>query len=73
MLEAFLILSPLRYLPLIQLQALHEGSLAIKIYSSAYDFFSVLGFPRERYVGILINVCSVGVFNTQDVTTFVWL
>ena len=52
-------LSPLRYLPLIQLQALHEGSLAIKIYSSAYDFFSVLGFPRERYVGILINVCSV--------------
>ena len=44
MLEAFLNLFSftVRYLPLIQLQALHEGSLAIKIYSSAYDFFQYL-------------------------------
>lgn len=51
--------SNLRYLPLIELQALHEGALAIKLWAAAYDFFSALGFPRERYVGVLINVCTV--------------
>jgi hypothetical protein len=51
--------SPSRYLPLIPLQALHEGALAIKLWAVVYDFFAALGFPRERYVGILINVCAV--------------
>jgi hypothetical protein len=51
--------SNLRYLPLIELQALHEGALAIKLWGIAYDFFSAVGFPKERYVGILMNVSAV--------------
>lgn len=52
-------ISPLRYLPLIELQSQYEGALAIKLWVSVYDFFSFLGFQRERYVGMLINVCTV--------------
>lgn len=52
-------ISPLRYLPLIELERIHEGALAIKIWASVYDFFSFLGFQRDRYVGILVNVCAV--------------
>lgn len=51
--------SPSRFLPLIQLEKLHEGALAIKLWSAIYDFSSAMGFPRERYVVILINVCAV--------------
>jgi hypothetical protein len=51
--------SPLRDLPLIELRSLHEGGLAIKIWATAYDFFSIFGFNRDRYIGISINICTV--------------
>lgn len=46
-------------LPLIELQLMHQGSLAIVLWAAVYDFFAMLGFPRERYVGILVNVTAV--------------
>ena len=46
-------------LSLIKLQTIYEGALAIKIWGKAYDFFALLGFPRERYIGILINIALV--------------
>lgn len=49
-----------RDLSLIELQVMHEGSLAILIWGWAYDAFAAFGFPRERYVGILVNVTVVG-------------
>jgi hypothetical protein len=48
-----------RDLSLLQLQALTEGGLAIKLWAAAYDFFAELGFARERYIGILVNVSAV--------------
>lgn len=46
-------------LSLLELQVLHEGALAIVLWSEVYDFFSALGFPRERYIGISVNVTVV--------------
>ncbi len=46
-------------LNLFELQVLHEGSVAIVIWSAVYDIFADLGFPRERYVGVLVNVTAV--------------
>ena len=51
--------SPLRDLSLIELRSIHEGGLAIKLWATAYDFFSILGFNRDRYIGISINICAV--------------
>lgn len=46
-------------LSLVELRVVHEGSLAIVMWGWFYDFFAALGFPRERYVGILANVTAV--------------
>jgi hypothetical protein len=51
--------SQARGLSLIEIQLLHEGALAIMFWVNVYDFFSYLGFPRERYVGITVNVTAV--------------
>lgn len=48
-------------LSLIELQLMHEGALAIVLWAAVYDFFATLGFPRERYVGIIVNVTAVAV------------
>ena len=42
-----------------QLQVQSEGSLAIYLWRSVYDFFSLLGFEKARYIGILMNVTMV--------------
>ncbi len=44
---------------LTELKLIYEGSLAIVLWGAVYDFFAALGFPRERYVGILFNVTAV--------------
>lgn len=46
-------------LSLIELQLMHEGALAIVLWAAVYDLFATLGFPRERYVGIIVNVTAV--------------
>lgn len=46
-------------LTLEQLQAINEGSLAIVIWSAVYDIFETMGFEKERYVGITVNVTAV--------------
>lgn len=46
-------------LTMIELQLIHEGALAIMLWGAVYDFFAALGFPRERYIGILVNVTAV--------------
>jgi hypothetical protein len=42
-----------------ELRVFFEGALAIRIWGEVYDLFDFLGFPRERYVGILFNVTVV--------------
>jgi hypothetical protein len=46
-------------LTLENLQALSEGSLAIFLWRAVYIFFSDIGFPREQYLGIMVNVTAV--------------
>ncbi len=46
-------------LSLVELQLIHEGALAIVIWAAVYDLFATLGFPSERYVGIIVNVTAV--------------
>lgn len=42
-----------------ELRVFFEGALAIVLWGAIYDFFAALGFPRERYVGILFNVVTL--------------
>ena len=51
--------SQARGLSLIEIELLHAGALAIVLWSEVYDLFGSLGFPRERYVGITVNVTAV--------------
>jgi hypothetical protein len=51
--------SQARGLSLIEIQLLHEGALAIMLWANVYDFLSYVGFPRERYVGITVNVTAL--------------
>lgn len=44
---------------LIEISFISEGALAIVIWRSAFDLMSSLGFPREQYVGIMVNVLIV--------------
>lgn len=37
-----------------------ENGLAAAAWAAFYEAMAVLGFPRERYVGILLNVAAVG-------------
>ncbi len=46
-------------LSLVELQILSEGSLAIVMWRAVYDFFSVIGFEKVRYIGIFVNVTAV--------------
>jgi hypothetical protein len=46
-------------LSLAELKTLSEGSLAIVIWRSMYDFLSMIGFEKARYIGIFINVTAV--------------
>ena len=49
------------------IQALSEGSLAIVVWTSVYDLFAWIGFEKQRYIGLLVNVwcmsltCLLGV------------
>jgi hypothetical protein len=36
-----------------------EGSLAVILWRTVFDIMALLGFPREQYVGILINVLFI--------------
>jgi hypothetical protein len=36
-----------------------EGSLAVILWREVFDVMALLGFPREQYVGILINVLLI--------------
>tara|TARA_R110000824_G_scaffold288508_3_gene476792 strand:- start:126628 stop:128085 length:1458 start_codon:yes stop_codon:yes gene_type:complete len=36
-----------------------EGALAVLFWREVYDFFATLGFPKERYIGVLVNVEAV--------------
>lgn len=46
-------------LTLAELREVHEGSLAIAFWSEIYDLFSFLGFQKERYIGVAVNITSV--------------
>lgn len=37
----------------------HEGGVAIKIWQAVYDGFALFGIPKERFIGILVNVVLV--------------
>jgi hypothetical protein len=43
------------------LKVIHEGALAIVLWSAVYDLFAALGFPRARFIGVLVNVTAVAV------------
>jgi len=36
-----------------------EGAFAIAAWRLFYDAFSAIGFPRDRYIGVLVNVLAV--------------
>jgi hypothetical protein len=36
-----------------------SGALAVKLWAAVYDLFAALGFPRERYVGVSLNITAV--------------
>jgi len=46
-------------LSLVEIQIVHEGALAIVIWSAIYDFLAALGFEKGRYIGVSINVVAV--------------
>jgi hypothetical protein len=48
-----------RGISLYDLTVFFEGALAIVLWGAVYDFFAALGFPRERYVGVLLNTSAV--------------
>ena len=53
---------------IIEIQDYFENALPIYIWNTVYNFFSYLGFPKERYIGILFNTISVaisGVFTVK--------
>lgn len=43
-------------LSLLEISLISEGSLAIFIWSSVFNFMNNLGFPREHYIGVMVNV-----------------
>ena len=42
-----------------QISTITTGAGAVIIWSYVYDFFSILGFNKERYLGILLNIVFV--------------
>ena len=46
-------------LSIVEIQRLHEGSLAIVFWAAIYDFFSLLGFEKERHIGVSVNITAV--------------
>lgn len=46
-------------LALQSLAVLHEGALAILVWRGVYNAIATLGFPREPYIGILVNITVV--------------
>ena len=45
---------------LVEISVVTEGALVAILWRDAFDFMASLGFPREQYIGILINVPVVG-------------
>lgn len=48
-------------LSLAELREVHEGSLAIALWAKFYEAFSYVGVPKERYVGVAVNVAAVAI------------
>ena len=48
-------------LSFLEIQGSYENALPIVIWSEVYDFFSGLGFSRDRYIGVLLNVLIVAI------------
>lgn len=46
-------------LSLQEIRQVTEGSLAIVLWRAIYDLFAGFGFPRDRYIGVLVNVTAV--------------
>jgi hypothetical protein len=44
---------------IMDLLTMREGGMAIKIWQMVYDGFGAFGVPKERYIGILVNVLTV--------------
>lgn len=42
-----------------ELRTLSEGALSILLWRNVYDVFTYFGFPKERYIGLLVNVVAV--------------
>lgn len=42
-----------------RISELSEGAFAIVIWREVYDAFAFLGFPKDRYIGVLVNVTAV--------------
>jgi hypothetical protein len=43
-------------LSLLEISLISEGSLAIFIWSSVFNIMEILGFPRDQYIGVMVNV-----------------
>jgi len=46
-------------LSIIEISVLTEGSIAVVLWREIFDLMSAIGFPREQYVGVLVNVLIV--------------
>ncbi len=46
-------------LSIIEISVLTEGSIAVVLWREIFDLMSAIGFPREQYVGVLVNVLLV--------------
>jgi hypothetical protein len=53
-----LAVQPSEQATLANLKAITEGSGAVLLWRSIYDFFALLGFDKERYIGVLLNVTA---------------
>lgn len=46
-------------LSMLEIRQKYAGAIAILMWRSVYDFFAVLGFPKDAYIGILVNISAV--------------
>jgi len=46
-------------LSIVEIAAFTEGSLAVVLWREIFDLMAVIGFPRDQYIGVLVNVFIV--------------
>ena len=46
-------------LSIIEIAALTEGALSVVLWREIFDLMALIGFPRDQYVGVLVNIFLV--------------